>query len=178
MSSIYSKLLNPSYPIVLAQYKRDDYGVGDEEELHWALIVIISRADLEGHCFQAVDRNYTDGRGKVWTSHYAPSASLRRTRKCLGGVQIGSVKARDLDTLIALIKNHPTVSKFDGWNYRNWILEIVEVLRVKGWISETFTSEHTQENPQSRYLARLREASVTTAALSGDKFVPDVRWIQ
>jgi len=35
---------------VIAQYKRDEYGVGNEEELHWALIVITSRDNLQGHC--------------------------------------------------------------------------------------------------------------------------------
>jgi len=127
MSSLYSKLVNQSYPIVIAQYKRDKYGVGNEEELHWALIVITSKRDLEGHCFQAIDRHYSNGRGSVWEPHYAPSASLRRTKKCLGGVQIGSVKARNLDDLIELIKSHPTTPKFDGWNCRDWILEVIEL---------------------------------------------------
>jgi hypothetical protein len=175
MSSLYSKLVNQSYPIVIAQYKRDEYGVGNEEELHWALIVITSRDNLQGHCFQAVDRNYSDGRGKVWAPHYAPKASLRKTTKCLGGVQIGSVKARNLDGLIELIQSHPTTPKFDGWNCRDWILEVIELLGAKGWISEDFTSEG---NTQTRYLRSLRQASANTVAKSKEGFDPEVLWTQ
>jgi len=178
MSSFYSKMLNPSYPIVIAQYKRDEYGVGDEEHLHWALIVIKSKDQLAGHCFQAIDRHYSDGRGTVWSPHYAPHASLEKTTKCLGGVQIGSVRARELDDLVAIIRHHPTAPKFDGWNCRDWIIEVIELLRGKGWISEAFAGDHLQGNPQSRYLIYLRQASVNTEANSRDKFVPDILWLQ
>jgi hypothetical protein len=177
---LYSKLLNPSYPIVLAQYKRNNYGVGNEEEFHWALIVITSKRGLEGPTFQAVDRTYTDGRGKVWESHYAPSLSLMRTRKCLGGIQIGAVKARDLDDLTAVIRGHPATPKFDGWNCRDWIVETIELLSTKGWISAAFGSKHVPGDAQSRYLVHLRVASASTEAATPTprNFVPVVQWMQ
>lgn len=49
-------------PIIVAQYKRDVYGHGTEERLHWAIICLKSSHDQEGPCFQAVDRRYSDGR--------------------------------------------------------------------------------------------------------------------
>jgi hypothetical protein len=113
------KLLNSSYPIVIAQYERDDYGVGSEQHLHWALIVMTSKEDLQGHCFQAIDRHYSNRRGKVWELNYMSRVSLRNTRQCLGCVQIGIVKARQLDALIPPIRAHPTIPKFEGWNCRD-----------------------------------------------------------
>ena len=174
--SALSKLLNPSYPIVIAQYKRDDYGVGSEQYLHWALIVLTSKEELEGHCFQAVDRHYSDGRGTVWEPHYTPSASLRKTTKCLGGVQIGSVKARKLDALVMLVRAHPTTPKFEGWNCRDWILEVVELLATEGWINKSFVA--SGEDPQARLLIDFRKVSQNTVARSQDEFNPDVQWIQ
>jgi len=47
------------------------------------------------------------------------------------------------------------------------------LLRVKGWISEGFTS-----NTQTRYLGSLRQASAGTVAKSQHKFDPYVLWIQ
>jgi len=170
--SALSKLLNPSYPIVIAQYKRDDYGVGSEQYLHWALIVMTSKEDLGGHCFQAVDRHYSDGQGTVWELNYMAHVSLRNTQKCLGGVQIGSVKARKLDALITLIKAHSTIPQFEGWNCRNWIVEVVELLKAEGWINESFVP--VGEDPQARFLDDLRKVSKSTVAQRD----PVVQWLQ
>ncbi|CAA7263960.1 unnamed protein product [Cyclocybe aegerita] len=171
-------LHNPSYPIVLAQYKRDGWGVGHEEHLHWALMTITDTNRLRGHCFQAVDRVYADERGKVWSLHYAKDASLERTSKCLGGIQIGSVKARKLDSLLEIIQQHSTVPKFAGWNCRDWILEVVETLACKGWIHERFAAAHEAANPQEVFLTGLRIASRATAAIQGKDFKPQVQWLE
>lgn len=88
------KVLN----IVIVQYERNDYGVGTEEELHWALILLerghsVSRGD----CFQAVDRRY-NGQDVQWTL-FDKQVDLRNTRKCLGGVCIGQIKESDVPNL-------------------------------------------------------------------------------
>lgn len=138
--------------------------------------MLTSKEELEGHCFQAVDRHYSDGRGTVWEPHYTPSASLRKTTKCLGGVQIGSVKARKLDALVTLVRAHPTIPKFEGWNCRDWILEVVELLATEGWINKSFVA--LGEDPQARLLVDFRKVSQNTVARSQDEFNPDVQWIQ
>ena len=43
----------PACPIVIAQYKDEFRGVGHEQDLHWALIVITDPTTLSGPSFQA-----------------------------------------------------------------------------------------------------------------------------
>ncbi|KAI0961012.1 hypothetical protein AcV7_000232 [Taiwanofungus camphoratus] len=129
---------NPSvYPVVIAQYERDDSGLGKEENLHWALLVVTDLARLSGPTFQAVDRLYSDGRGKVWELSYLESTSLRRTSKCLGGIQIGWVKTSQVNDLITLIQRHPVTPKSSSWNCRDWVVEVIGLLKTRGWIDPT-----------------------------------------
>ncbi|TFY74033.1 hypothetical protein EWM64_g9979 [Hericium alpestre] len=134
MSQFVAKVTNQQYPLVLAQYKRDDFGIGTEQHLHWALLVVTDSKHISGPCFQAVDRTYQDARGKKWSAHFAPAASLMAMDKCLGAVQIGTVKHRELDAFIACMQAHATVPKFNGWNCRDYVLELVEILRSLGHI--------------------------------------------
>ncbi|KAJ7266579.1 hypothetical protein C8J57DRAFT_375648 [Mycena rebaudengoi] len=66
-----------------------------------------------------------------------PSAGLSKTTKCVGIAQIGSVKARDLDTLIALVgdgdnsKGHQAVPRFEGWRCKDWILEMIGICSIQ-----------------------------------------------
>ncbi|OJT11624.1 hypothetical protein TRAPUB_11852 [Trametes pubescens] len=50
---------------------------------------------------------------------------------CLGGVQVGSVKAADLDKLCEYLRSHPPVpsSATPGWCSRDYVLELLELLR-------------------------------------------------
>ena len=54
MPALLKRLAGPrTCPIVVAQYKDEYRGVGHEEDLHWALVVITDRATLSGPSFQA-----------------------------------------------------------------------------------------------------------------------------
>ncbi|KAJ6492551.1 hypothetical protein C8R47DRAFT_1270830 [Mycena vitilis] len=132
--SLLARILNQSYPIAIAQYERDDFTVGSEEKLHWAIIVLTNPTALEGHIFQAIDRIYSDERGEQWERHYQ-AAGNALVPKCVGLAQIGAVKARDLQSLVDLIgtsdnsKGYPTVKRFDNWRCKDWALEVVDLLR-------------------------------------------------
>ncbi|KDQ58934.1 hypothetical protein JAAARDRAFT_68530 [Jaapia argillacea MUCL 33604] len=131
MSALLSQFTNPKYPIVVVQYKRDDYGVGSEQHLHWALIIITK--GNSGPCFQAVDRIYRDRPRKQWSAPYM-EVNIESTRKCLGGVQVGTVKHRDLDIVKAMLKGYAPVSKFEAWNCRDYVFEMIELLKPGGYI--------------------------------------------
>ncbi|KAA1475190.1 hypothetical protein DENSPDRAFT_412763 [Dentipellis sp. KUC8613] len=149
-----------SYPLVLAQYKRDDFGAGNEQELHWALLVITDITRLSGPCFQAVDRTYRDARGKQWSPHSA-ECSLLSTDKCLGAVQIGSVRQRDLTAFSSLVAAHPTIPKSERWNCRDYILEIVELLlRPRGYLRADLA--HRPRVTMAELLPELKQVSWAT----------------
>ncbi|OSX62468.1 hypothetical protein POSPLADRAFT_1057081 [Postia placenta MAD-698-R-SB12] len=86
--------------IAILQYQRAEFGVGTEEHLHWSILLeteaLERRTDLR--CFQAVDRTYGDERGKQWEL-FDGKVSLVRTRKCLGGVYIGTVKESQIASM-------------------------------------------------------------------------------
>ncbi|CDO73058.1 hypothetical protein BN946_scf185007.g112 [Trametes cinnabarina] len=90
--------------------KRDDFSVGHEEQLHWAIAAVISvknQFEIEVHGWQIIDRIYSDGRPK----------QLHKTFKCLGGVNIGQIEGKDIEKLNQLIHNYAQPKpKFEGWN--------------------------------------------------------------
>lgn len=91
-------ILKPShYPIVIAQYERDDYSFDHPEQLHWAIIVLEDVKDQKGQCWQAVDRHFRDGRVEWRIAHDV--VKLGNTTKCLGGVCIGYVEADQVDDI-------------------------------------------------------------------------------
>ncbi|CDO71064.1 hypothetical protein BN946_scf184844.g68 [Trametes cinnabarina] len=48
---------------------------------------------------------------------------------CLGGVQVGSIKAADLQKLVEYLRSHPPVPSMPGWCSRDYVLELLELLR-------------------------------------------------
>ncbi|KAJ6533767.1 hypothetical protein DFH09DRAFT_1325621 [Mycena vulgaris] len=124
MSALLAKIVNESYPIVIVQYSRVDYGAGHEERLHWALMVVTNATKLRGPTFHAIDKLYPTGQ-KTWERAYRPAASLLKTSRCLGLVQIETVKARDFDSLIELVgtddpnTGYLTTPLHAGWNCQN-----------------------------------------------------------
>lgn len=86
--------------IAILQYQRAEFRVGTEEHLHWSILLeteaLERRTDLR--CSQAVDRTYGDERGKQWEL-FDGKVSLVRTRKCLGGVYIGTVKESQIASM-------------------------------------------------------------------------------
>ncbi|KAI0641399.1 hypothetical protein C8Q79DRAFT_1003719 [Trametes meyenii] len=68
-----------------------------------------------------------------WYTQHAPAtlfdvcATVRTL--CLGGVQVGSVKAADLEKLVEYLRCHPPVPTARGWCSRDYVLELLELLR-------------------------------------------------
>ncbi|KAL1720401.1 hypothetical protein EV715DRAFT_197048 [Schizophyllum commune] len=138
MSIPLSKIFS-TFSLAVMQYERADFSVGHEEELHWAIVAVhTSDNDIKGYAsWQAIDRHYSDGRPNpvVWELHYSPDVRLHQDAKCLGGVYIGQLKGQDVKKVNKLI--HATAQptpKFDGWNCRDWVLEVVkDILVPNGW---------------------------------------------
>ncbi|TCD67933.1 hypothetical protein EIP91_011797 [Steccherinum ochraceum] len=157
LSTIARRLLpvkKKEYHIHVVQYERADMGVGNEEELHWALILLLPDKDrMKGLCFQAIDRHYRDG--SVQWELFDKEDDLRNTRKCLGGVTIGRLGEADVQTLHALVKNMLPVSRYQGWNCRDWVMELIQVMTEKGWVPYIIPDQAT-------IIAKMKEASVAT----------------
>ncbi|THH18338.1 hypothetical protein EW146_g2647 [Bondarzewia mesenterica] len=145
--------VDKTLPIVIVQYERDKYGVGTEEHLHWALVVFTKAREQQGPCFQVVDRHYRDGRVE-WLS-IDQNVTLGRTKKCLGGVHIGNVKRSKLGNLRELVAAHPPVVRSEGWNCRDWVMEVIQLLSGEGWIDSKIPDQAT-------LLPSLRVASKAT----------------
>jgi len=118
--------------IAVVQYMRDVYGIGTEHELHWALVVLTDEDSQKGPCFQAIDRHYSDGRGVVW-SLYDKDVAL--------GVCVGSVSDSQVQSLRETVARNPPVVKFEGWNCRDWIIEILALLKQGGWVQADVSSQ-------------------------------------
>ncbi|KAI5887669.1 uncharacterized protein SCHCODRAFT_02671654 [Schizophyllum commune H4-8] len=138
MSIPLSKIFS-TFSLAVMQYERADFSVGHEEELHWAIVAVHSSDnDIKGYAsWQAIDRHYSDGRPNpiVWELHYSSDVQLNKDARCLGGVYIGQLKGQDVKKLNKLIHaNVQPVSKFEGWNCRDWVLEVIkDILVPNGW---------------------------------------------
>ncbi|OSX62452.1 hypothetical protein POSPLADRAFT_1057065 [Postia placenta MAD-698-R-SB12] len=114
--------------IAVLQYERDVFGVGKEEELHWAIWVL-----------------------------YDQDVSLFTTRKCLGGVYIGSIKHSQLKLLREVVYTNPPTNRPAEWNCRDWVMEVIQLFSEKGWLYANIPA-------QSTLLPSLRRASVATTS--------------
>ncbi|EED82804.1 predicted protein [Postia placenta Mad-698-R] len=151
--------------IAVVQYERADYGVGTEEHLHWAIVVQTERLDQDLPCFQVFDRHYNDSRGVQWAL-FDRDISLLKTRKCLGGVYIGSVKYSQIKALREVASGNGPVPKFPEWNCRDWVIEVIQLFAEQGWISTSIPDQAT-------LLPSMRIASVATkAAYTGRSLHP------
>ena len=91
-----------SHSIVVMQYKRGTYTLGDEQHFHWALLVVTDTDEQDGYLWQAVNRILPSGGGEgvvVWDVDNGRNSTLAKTFRCLGGVTIGMIKPDDLSTL-------------------------------------------------------------------------------
>ncbi|KAJ7106970.1 hypothetical protein C8R44DRAFT_744847 [Mycena epipterygia] len=176
MSKLLDKIVNVSYPVVIAQYERDDKGVGHENSLHWSLLVIQNMEELKGPTFHAVDRTTRDG-----------VTNLVKTSKCLGLVQIGSVKARDLKSFIELVgdndqeKGHATIPKYPGWRCKEGVLEVIELLREQdvNWVDERILRPGSQPTRETFLPAMTRVARATVEARKSNKNAkPVAEWLE
>ncbi|KAK7693544.1 hypothetical protein QCA50_003113 [Cerrena zonata] len=144
----------PSHSLVIAQYERADFTVGNEEEFHWALIVLTNVREQKGPSWQALEYNYSDGRGLVWRL-VAADVGLPKSEKCFGGVRIGTIKSEDIATMDEIIKSNVPSPKFDGWTCRDWIMETLELIEPKGWVDPKVTT-------QSSLIPFMKKASQAT----------------
>lgn len=142
--------------IAVLQYERDGRGVGKEEDLHWAIVIqTVSRPDTKSRlpCFQVYDLNFNDEWGKQWQL-YDRDVSLLGTRKCLGGVFIGSIKHSQLKLLREVVYTNPPTNRPAEWNCRDWVMEVIKLFAEKGWICASI-------HAQATLLPSFRRASVT-----------------
>ncbi|KAJ3726043.1 hypothetical protein C8R42DRAFT_425662 [Lentinula raphanica] len=134
---------NSIYPIVVLQYERADCSFGQEENLHWALIVITSvnesnlagqdDEEILGPCWQVFDRHYSDGRGVVWELFDGKIVHPEEPgTRCIGGVKIGEIEERELVKLRKILDSHQPIPTFDGWNCRDWVVEVILSLHQTG----------------------------------------------
>ncbi|KAJ7183636.1 hypothetical protein C8R46DRAFT_884416 [Mycena filopes] len=184
--SLVARILNKPCPIVIAQYERDDFTVGDEEKLHWAIIVLTKPDALEGHVFQAIDRIYSDERGEQWSRHYQANGSVLKAPKCVGLAQIGAVKAREVQSLLDLVgtsdnsKGYPALKRFEGWRCKDWVLEVVDLLRERnpGWIATAVVPDG-EKATRDMFFPALRRAGKSTveARKKNPLAAPSVEWL-
>ncbi|KAI0754127.1 hypothetical protein C8Q80DRAFT_1265815 [Daedaleopsis nitida] len=175
MPTVLKRLAGPpTCPIVVAQYKDEYRGVGHEQELHWALVVITDPAAPSAHANGCSTSRYgsgtnairsdepltskADGHSKLadngrhgrppsssgpsdpgpeyeiqWYTRCTPaslfdvSATVRSL--CLGGVQVGAVRRADVDKLAEYLRSHPPVPRHRAWSSRDYVLELLELLR-------------------------------------------------
>ncbi|TBU41565.1 hypothetical protein BD309DRAFT_868066 [Dichomitus squalens] len=134
MPALLKRLAGPrTCPIVVAQYKDEYRGVGHEADLHWALVVITDRATLSGPSFQAQGAERESEYEVQWYARHAPAslydvcATVRTL--CLGGVQVGAVRAADVGKLAEYLQSHPPAPTHAGWSSRDYVLELLELLR-------------------------------------------------
>ena len=88
-------------PLAVVQYKRETFGVGTEENLHWAIVAVSSNKSgvVVGALWQAVNRVNPDGPRVVWELEHRTQVELNASARCLGGVIIGSIKGKDVEML-------------------------------------------------------------------------------
>ena len=81
MPALLKRLAGPrTCPIVVAQYKDEYRGVGHEEDLHWALVVITDRATLSGPSFQAYAQRRRRRTKSSRTQRSSPAADRLGTK--------------------------------------------------------------------------------------------------
>ncbi|KAG6855870.1 hypothetical protein H0H87_009824 [Tephrocybe sp. NHM501043] len=141
MKKVFNLSESNLYPIVIAQYERDDYSVNNPEQLHWAILVVQDAKLQKGPVWQAIDMHYSDGRFEWQLS--TGSVKLGSTTKCLGGVCIGYLPRDNLSEFSLIVSSNVPVPKFQGWNCRDWIMEVVEMLKKDRWIEHYILDQST-----------------------------------
>ncbi|KAG6876626.1 hypothetical protein C0992_012226 [Termitomyces sp. T32_za158] len=159
MNFLKNILKSSQYPIVVAQYERDDYSFDHPEQLHWAIIVLENVKDQKGQCWQAVDRHFRDGQVEWRIAHKI--IKLGNTTKCLGGVCIGQVEADQVDDIREVILSHSPMIRFNGWNCRDWIMEVIAVLKNNEFV------KYDIPDTQDGYFSLMRTAGQKTLVRRG-----------
>ena len=90
-----------NYSVVVSQYVRSNYWLGNEEKFHWAVVVLTKFKEQTGPLWQAVNNVVPTSGGQgveVWRIE-SKDATLWKTNKCLGGVIIGRINPDEVDAL-------------------------------------------------------------------------------
>lgn len=126
------------FPLLLAQYKLSDKGPGQERDFHWALFIITDTTTLTGSRFEIIPRltQHPDGRARpVWRMNWRLVA-LDASTLCLGAVKVGAVPAPSYAAVVELIRSHKPIMKSQDWGPRDWVTEVLGLLRAQGFINE------------------------------------------
>lgn len=106
INALGRKPLPPADPllyIVVAQYQRYSYGVGEENRFHWAIAVVEDLANSskeQCRCYQVSNRVVKDPIPHVkWSLVANRIVVLGNTGKYRGGVVVGRVKKSELGEL-------------------------------------------------------------------------------
>ncbi|KAI0314913.1 hypothetical protein OF83DRAFT_1174311 [Amylostereum chailletii] len=143
------------YPIVLQEYKLREApsGLNQRRSFQWALHVITKPNTLEGHSFQCIElpaapRSTEDDAGgdggggggggpstaqKRFQAVYNPCDVLADNAFSAGGFQVGAIKPRDLVDFLALARAHAPVPKWERWDGRDYVIELLEMVQARGW---------------------------------------------
>lgn len=106
---------------------------------------------------------------------------------CLGGVQVGSVKAADLDKLCEYLRSHPPVpsSATPGWCSRDYVLELLELLRPFKLLRSDLQGKKPKTNSKGAHvevrmddlLPELREVGrATQESIDAEDYRPVVKY--
>ncbi|KAI0371436.1 hypothetical protein BV20DRAFT_1051465 [Pilatotrama ljubarskyi] len=135
MSKAFRKVLGrEEYSVVVAQFKTSEFGAGDEENLDWALVIIVDEDELVGGTYQAKPRlknHYGGGACIVATSDREP---LAESSRCLGGVRIGTINRSEVNDLESRILRHAPRVKSKEWTSRDWVMDCISIMQNRGWV--------------------------------------------
>lgn len=106
---------------------------------------------------------------------------------CLGGVQVGSVKAADLDKLCEYLRSHPPVpsNSTPGWCSRDYVLELLELLRPFKLLRSDLQGKKPKTNSKGAHvevrmddlLPELREVGrATQESIDAEDYRPFVKY--
>ncbi|TFK85231.1 hypothetical protein K466DRAFT_198294 [Polyporus arcularius HHB13444] len=123
-----------------------------------------------------------------WYRRHAPaslfdvSATVRSL--CLGGVQVGSVRAADVGKLMEYLASHPPMPSHRGWCSRDYVLELLELLRPFKMLRPDLQRIHPRAGAGDRrevgvddLLPDLQEVGrVTQESIFQEEFRPCVKY--
>ncbi|KAI0355483.1 hypothetical protein OH77DRAFT_1402977 [Trametes cingulata] len=140
MSKTYHQSLGREYySIVVAQYKTKGFGAGDEENLDWALGVLVDEPKVDGRVYHAMPGPpqlewHGSGGDVAWTVSTADKVSFTESPRCLGGVRIGTITRDELTEFEMRVLGVDPRLKSGEWTSRDWVTECILVMQNRGWV--------------------------------------------
>ncbi|TFY52083.1 hypothetical protein EVG20_g10713 [Dentipellis fragilis] len=131
-------LTNTAYPVVVFQFfpkGREDHCVAS---FRWTIQLIENKSNCSGRRIRVgkPDMNDHHGRTQFYCGYTMPDVQLRGNYECRGGIQIGTVRHRDLiafentaGRIYAL-----SVRGDEQWAARGWVIDWIRLLKGKPWV--------------------------------------------